>query len=141
MAQNNNPRLANNTSVPPEAVVALASANTGTANPMMEQLLALMAKKMAREEQEIAEKEETERNARLMNARALQEQRDKELATQAICSHLTEKGDRASISGQRGHNGKYILLCARCSKLWTDVSEIPPHLNNLIRWDWIGGPQ
>ena len=110
MAQNNNPRLANNTSVPPEAVVALASANTGTANPMMEQLLALMAKKMAREEQEIAEKEETERNARLMNARALQEQRDKELATQAICSHLTEKGDRASISGQRGHNGKYILL-------------------------------
>ena len=91
--------------------------------------------------QELAEKEETERNARLMNACALQDQRDKELATQAICSHLTEKGDRASISGQRGHNGKYILLCARCSKLWTDVSEIPPHLNNLIRWDWIGGPQ
>ena len=141
MAQNNNPRLAGNSPVPPEAVVALASANTGTTNPLMEQLLALMAQKMAREEKSIQEQEETERNARKMNAKALQEQRDREIASQAVCSHLTEKGDRASISGQRGHNGKYILLCSRCSKLWTDVAEIPPHLNNLIRRDWIGGPQ
>lgn len=133
MAQNQ-PRLA----VPSEAIGILA---TSPDNPASAEILRLLAKKLAREEQELEDTETTLRNMRRQNAEALERKRQDEVLAQAHCDHMTEKRDRAAIVGQRAHNGKYLLLCSRCSKLWGDVGEIPANLQNFIKWEWIGGPQ
>lgn len=137
MAQQN-PRLAG---TPTEAAATLLAATSDPSNPAVNELIRLMSKRLARDEREVEEQEITARNMRRQNAEAMERKHQDEIAFQARCDHMTEHRDRASIVGQRAHSGKYILLCSKCSKIWNGAEEVPPGLNNLIRWEWIGGPQ
>lgn len=140
MAQNQNPRIAPS-SVPPEALAAILSSSADPGNPGVSDLVRLLTQRMAREEKIVQDEEETQRNMRRQNAEAMEAKRQQDIAFQARCDHMTEHRDRAAIVGQRAHSGKYLLLCSKCSKLWQDVNDVEPSLQNRIKWEWIGGPQ
>jgi len=114
-----------------------AAGNQGTTqNAVLDQLQAILLKKLAKEQEQEEAEEEIKRKAREQGARALQQRRDDELLKQSSCTHMKPWGG-PSIGGQRDHANHYHWLCLFCSKEWTD-GELPGHLR--ISSDKVGGP-
>lgn len=100
------------------------------------QLKLLQLRRAMRDEQLLAEQEDSIRKSRDAGIETIKMQMRQAEQNQASCGHLKENG-RSNLAGQKDHSGILHLLCQRCQKTFTG-NQVPPHLQPMM--EHVGGP-
>jgi hypothetical protein len=129
--------MANKEATPEQILGAMAAPVPVQEPTLQEKLAELQYRKLAKEMGDSEQADHERKNARLIIAKNLEMNRQRQEATQNFCPHKKPNG-QPSIAGQRDHNHDYIFICAYCAKTFNQHT-LPAHLR--IPAEWIGGPE